>query len=273
MWQSTLRYLDGVAHDVDSLAHPERLDPATRRLARLGSMFPKRAVARAVAGQQTVAARGQPDVGDRRRAAHTDGRATATAGRHDKGSGHDVVVCGTPTSPLGRPSNVVGQPAASIPAGFGAHHRPLSIQLCGPTAQRGHRAEPGHSNRSSPPIDAPASAKPHLAPPGTLTRPRTTRPAIDPAVPDAAARDYRTRISDTSARPFSAVRAAAANEQPRPEALAERSSLITVEWVAAALSHLADDTPHAAVVVIVEFDQPVLAVRWDRPRPVAPSPW
>jgi Asp-tRNA(Asn)/Glu-tRNA(Gln) amidotransferase A subunit family amidase len=30
------------------------------------------------------------------------------------------------------PWNVVGQPAASVPAGFDSCHRPLSIQLCGP---------------------------------------------------------------------------------------------------------------------------------------------
>ena len=64
----------------------------------------------------------------------------------------------------------------------------------------------------------------------------------------------------------------AASEQP-PEALAETSDLITVEWVAAALSHLADETRRTAVVVSVEYDQSVLAVRWDRSRPIAPSPW
>jgi LysM domain len=67
-------------------------------------------------------------------------------------------------------------------------------------------------------------------------------------------------------------RVGAASEQP-PEALAETSDLITVEWVASALSHLADETRLTAVVVSVEYDQSVLAVRWDRARPIAPSPW
>jgi amidase len=132
MWQSTLRYLDGVALDVGTLAHPERLDPATWRLARLGSMLPKRAVARAVAAQRTVAVRinrtfetadllltpmaGQPA----RLADTTQDRGTMWSLRHSNVAAWAV------------PWNAVGQPAASVPAGFDAHHRPLSIQLCGP---------------------------------------------------------------------------------------------------------------------------------------------
>jgi amidase len=132
MWQSTLRYLDGVAHDVDTLTHPQRLEPATRRLAHLGSVLPKRAVAHAVAAQRAVAARinrvfesadlvltpmaGQPA----RRADTTQHRGVLWSLRNSNVAAWAV------------PWNVVGQPAASIPAGFDTDGLPLSVQLCGP---------------------------------------------------------------------------------------------------------------------------------------------
>jgi amidase len=137
MWQSTLRYLDGVARDVDTLAHPQRLDPATRRLARLGSVLPKRAVAHAVAAQRTIAAcinrafesadllltpmAGQPAP----EADTTQNRGVMWSLLHSNVAAWAV------------PWNVVGQPAASIPAGFDTDGRPLSVQLCGPPNSEG----------------------------------------------------------------------------------------------------------------------------------------
>lgn len=132
MWQSTLRYLDGIARDVDTMAHRQRLAPTTRRLARLGSMLPKRAVAHAVAGQRTVAARINqvfefadlvlsPMAGQPARAADTtQDRGVMWSLRHSNVAAWAV------------PWNVIGQPAASIPAGFDTGGLPLSIQLCGP---------------------------------------------------------------------------------------------------------------------------------------------
>ncbi len=132
MWQSTLRYLDGIAHDVDSLARPERLAPATRRLARLGNILPTTLVARATAAERNVAARINRtfESADLLLTPMAAQPAPTTDATHDRGVlwslRHSNVAA------WAVPWNVVGQPAASIPAGFDAHDRPLSVQLCGP---------------------------------------------------------------------------------------------------------------------------------------------
>ena len=132
MWQSTLRYLDGIADDVETLARPERLAPATRRLARLGAALPQQAVTRATAAQQRVAAR------INRTFESADLVLTPMAGqtappadtRQDRGMMWSLRHSNVAAWAV--PWNVVGQPAAAVPAGFDIHDRPLSVQHCGP---------------------------------------------------------------------------------------------------------------------------------------------
>jgi amidase len=132
MWQSTVRYLDGVAGDVATIGHPQRLDRTTRRVARVGSALPQRLVGRTVDAERKVAVRmnqafetadvvltpmaAQPAPP----AAAAQGRGMVWSLRHSNVSAWAV------------PWNVIGQPAASIPAGFDTDGRPLSVQLCGP---------------------------------------------------------------------------------------------------------------------------------------------
>jgi amidase len=127
------RYLRGI-HDEAGLVvpHPERLERRTRAMARVGGLLPPALVSWARAREGLLAARYNTAL-----------------------DGHDVLI--TPVIPapapgLGKwegrgwlwtsamsgaivpycvPWNVTGQPAASVPAGFGADGLPRSVQLVG----------------------------------------------------------------------------------------------------------------------------------------------
>jgi amidase len=126
------RYLRGIHDDVGALAHPERLERRTRGMARLGGRIPAPLFERAMAGEAELARR----VG----ALFED---------------HDVLITPATASPPPRigqlegrgalwtlnvvagmvPYNGIwngtGQPAASVPAGFGADGLPRAVQLVG----------------------------------------------------------------------------------------------------------------------------------------------
>ena len=128
MANSTIRYLDGVSHDVHTMARPERLERTTRRLARLGSSIPRRTVAAARAREADVARRMNAVF------EHADLVLTPMAGQPPPS------IAARPTGLLGSllhanvaawavPWNVIGQPAASIPAGLDDDGLPLAVQL------------------------------------------------------------------------------------------------------------------------------------------------
>jgi amidase len=125
------RYVRGVYEDARAMAHPERLERRTKGMARLGALAGP-LFERAVAGEAEYARR-------------------LNAGFAD----HDVVL--TPTTATGPPRigqlqgrgalwtlnavagwvpyngvwNVTGQPAASVPSGFGADGLPRGVQIVG----------------------------------------------------------------------------------------------------------------------------------------------
>jgi amidase len=127
-----VRYLRGIHDDVARLPHPERLERRTRALARLGGMIPPGLLARSMASEEPVAARLNAVLAD-----------------------HDVLITPTTATPPPRIGqlegrgalwtlnavasmvpfngvwNATGQPAASVPAGFGADGLPRGVQLVG----------------------------------------------------------------------------------------------------------------------------------------------
>jgi amidase len=130
--QVIARYLRGIAEDVAKLPHPDRLEPRTRGMARMGRLLPDGFVrwARAEEGATTVRL-------GRVLAEHDVLMTPALAalplpvGRYD-GRGalwtFNGVARFTPFTPAW---NVTGQPAAAVPAGFTPAGVPLSVQLVG----------------------------------------------------------------------------------------------------------------------------------------------
>jgi amidase len=128
----TARYLRGAHDDAAALPHPERLERRTRGMARLGGLIPPALVERSLAGEAEFARRVNGVLED-----------------------HDVLITPATASPpprIGRLQgrgalwtlnavagmvpyngvwNVTGQPAAAVPAGFGADGLPRSVQIVG----------------------------------------------------------------------------------------------------------------------------------------------
>jgi amidase len=126
------RYLRGTHDDAAALAHPERLERRTRAMARMGGLIPRALLERLLAGEAELARRLNRVLED-----------------------HDVLLTPTTATPpprIGRLQgrgalwtlnavagwvpyngvwNVTGQPAASVPAGFGADGLPRGVQLVG----------------------------------------------------------------------------------------------------------------------------------------------
>jgi amidase len=128
--QVTARYLRGAHEEVAAVADPERLEPRTRAVARLGGRIPARVMARVRAAEGALAARTQAVL------------ATADLlllpgpagppfriGAHD-GHGTLRALNGAAAKIAYYPLfNATGQPAASVPAGFDSQGLPLSVQL------------------------------------------------------------------------------------------------------------------------------------------------
>ena len=158
------RYLRGIHDNAVALAHPERLERRTRRMSRLGGLIP------AVAAR-TLAR------GARRELTRRLGRVFED---------HDVLLTPATAAPpprIGRLQgrgalwtlntvggwvpyngvwNVTGQPAASVPAGFGADGLPRAVQTRRTARRRGHAAVARRA-RSSPSARGPQQRPPEFS--------------------------------------------------------------------------------------------------------------
>ncbi|HYM55312.1 MAG TPA: amidase [Solirubrobacteraceae bacterium] len=127
-----VRYLSGAHEDAAALPHPERLERRTRALARLGGLIPVGLLERSLAGEAELAARVGRVLED-----HDVLMTPATATpppRIGQLQGRGALwtlnaVAGM--VPYNGVWNVTGQPAASVPAGFGADGLPRAVQLVG----------------------------------------------------------------------------------------------------------------------------------------------
>jgi len=127
----TPRWAAGVAEDARS--RRGLLERRTRQLARLGRVLSGRALRRSLAREQ-AAARRLNEVFDEHdlvmtpttAAAAPSAEISSAAGAFRSFNQGSPYVCFTPTW------NFVGQPAASVPAGFDADGLPLAVQLAGP---------------------------------------------------------------------------------------------------------------------------------------------
>ncbi|MCW3069042.1 MAG: amidase, partial [Solirubrobacterales bacterium] len=124
------RYLRGIHDDAAALAHPERLERRTRGMAQLGGMIPKALLERTLAGEAALARRLGAVL-----ESHDLLLTPATAApppRIGQLEGRGALwtlnaVAGM--VPYNGVWNATGQPAASVPAGFGADGLPRAVQL------------------------------------------------------------------------------------------------------------------------------------------------
>jgi len=127
-----VRYLRGIHDDLGTLEHPERTERRTRGMARLGGLIPDGALQWSLAHERTLAGRLNEVFTD-----HDVLMTPATASvapRIGQLQGRGAVwtlnaVAGM--VPFNGVWNVTGQPAAAVPAGFGADGLPRSVQLVG----------------------------------------------------------------------------------------------------------------------------------------------
>jgi amidase len=132
-WQNLLaRYLRGIHDDGVAMAYPERLEPRTRAMVRLGGLVPPALVAKARDAEASIAARVNAifDHADVALLPGPAGPPFRVGQFHGRGALWTLNAIAARVPYYGV-FNVTGQPAASVPAGFDAAALPLAVQLVG----------------------------------------------------------------------------------------------------------------------------------------------
>lgn len=133
-----VRYLRGIHDDAAALAHPERLERRSRAMARMGGLIPPGVLERMLAGEGQLTERINAIFAD-----HDVLMTPATATPPPRigqlqGRGAlwtlNAVAAMVPYNGIW---NVTGQPAASVPAGFGADGLPRAVQLVARPGEEG----------------------------------------------------------------------------------------------------------------------------------------
>ncbi|MCW2970174.1 MAG: amidase [Solirubrobacterales bacterium] len=125
-----VRYLRGIHDDAGTLAHPERLERRTRGMVRLGGLIPTAVIERALAGEAELARRLGSVLED-----HDLLLTPATAspppriGQLEGRGALWTLNAAAGMVPYSGVWNATGQPAASVPAGFGPDGLPRAVQL------------------------------------------------------------------------------------------------------------------------------------------------
>jgi amidase len=126
------RYLNGIAVEVARVPHPERLEKRTRQFGRLGRLQGGRVLrggrrAEGRDARRILSIFDQCDV----LVTPTVGEPSVAVGRWDGRGAVGTLVGMSRTYPFTVPWNHLGNPAASVPAGFTAAGEPLAVQLVG----------------------------------------------------------------------------------------------------------------------------------------------
>jgi amidase len=126
------RYLRGVRDDVALMPSPERLEPRTREIVRLGGLFSDRRIATSRAAEDGVRAR-VLSIFDDVDVVITPGTATGPSriGAYQRRGAVATLLLVGQRVPFQQMFNVTGQPAAVVPWGRDSDGLPLSIQLVG----------------------------------------------------------------------------------------------------------------------------------------------
>ena len=127
------RFLKGIQLDVDTMAHPERLEKRTLGVRQMGALWPARRVAALRRGEAKLRdAIWSSLEGADILMTPTVSTLPPPVGKW-KGKGALVTLNGVAGHvPYNAIFNATGQPAAAVPAGFSRGGLPLSVQLVGP---------------------------------------------------------------------------------------------------------------------------------------------
>ena len=122
----------GVYQDAQKLPHPERLEPRTRAIARLGGLISDRQIAKVRAAEPKLAARVQ-SIFDDVDVLITPGTATGPSriGQYQHRGGFSTLSLVASRVPFGAIFNATGQPAAAVPWFLEGESLPVSVQLVG----------------------------------------------------------------------------------------------------------------------------------------------
>jgi len=122
----------GVYDEVSRLAHPERLEPRTKAIARIGSLISDSRMQRIRAAETTLAARVQ-SIFDDFDVLITPGAATGPSriGQYQHRGGVSTLALVASRVPFFAIFNATGQPAASVPWFLDGEQLPVSVQLVG----------------------------------------------------------------------------------------------------------------------------------------------
>ena len=126
------RYLRGISEEAATLDRPDRLERRTRGMVALGGLIPDSVLARARAAEAGHAERLNRIFDSADVLITPVLREPAVRVGRWEGRGPLWTLNGAATAvPFPGVWNMTGQPAASVPAGVGAHDLPLSVQLVG----------------------------------------------------------------------------------------------------------------------------------------------
>lgn len=126
------RMWHGVYQEVRKLAYPERLEPRTRAIARIGSMISERQIERIRAAEPALSNRVQ-SIFDDFDVLITPGAATGPSriGQYQHRGGVSTLAMVASRVPYFAVFNATGQPAASVPWFLDGESLPVSVQLVG----------------------------------------------------------------------------------------------------------------------------------------------
>ena len=122
----------GVYQEVRKLPYPERLEPRTRAVARIGSMISESLIAKVLAAEPKLSARVN-SIFDDFDVLITPGAATGPSkiGQYQHRGGVSTLSLVAMRVPFFAIFNATGQPAASVPWFIEGEHMPVSVQLVG----------------------------------------------------------------------------------------------------------------------------------------------
>jgi amidase len=131
-WNVMARYLRGIHDDVATIAHPERLEPRTRSMARAGGRISDRWIASVRADESELAGRVNAVFADVD-VVVTPGTAAGPprVGAFARHGALVTLIATMGRSPFQAIFNATGQPAAVVPWGLDGDGLPTSVQLVG----------------------------------------------------------------------------------------------------------------------------------------------